>query len=395
MAMASNAPVNSDPLRLLEDFRRLMTRDDSETEITVCTWNIMGKTGYANDRKKVTTATFRHPFRADGTSLGQSDIICVQEMKFNPQYVTATEYLPFSPSQYGVVQSREPGSNTYNGVFFNKEKFNEANVECLQMAYTLMEYKREFYDTIRRRDVQIDAAVKGQLPECGDSYKKWAMCKEVLQECKAAGSHQDFHKIIGRYCAPRERETRSPKELLERRMAVCVLKAKSMRDHYVVVLSVHNYYNISTANNAPINYASLLFDFLSKLPRLSYTVILAGDFNFDITDKCQASSLEWHLGGYIIPEYMMKPPRNRLNKIDFIVVSEACDDKFDVQVDVQAHDLQIPVDVWQKVGGEITKITNHNPLSATIKVKKKISTAWPWSELYYSTCEDIDSCKVS
>ena len=405
MAMVSNAPVNSEPLT--DRFGHLTTRDDFETVITVCTWNIMGTASAAN-RKKVTTATFLNqycnPFRANGTSLGQSDIICIQEMKFNPQNVqrvTATEYLPFmkGPFLYGVVQSQEPGSNTHNGVFYNKDKFSEANVECLQKAYTLMEYKRECYDSIKRRgDVEIDKAVKGISkltdPEWGDSVNKRAMCQEVFQECKAAGSPQGFYEIFDRYCAPRERETRSPKELLERRMAVCVLKAKFMRDYYIVVLSVHNY-NTNTAKSAPINFAMLLFDFLSKLPRLSYTVILAGDFNFDITDKCQASSLEWHLGGYIIPDYAMKPLRNRLNKIDFIVVRKTCDDKVDVQVDVQAHDLQIPVDVWQNVGGEIKKITNHNPLSATIKVKKKVSTAWPVSEPYYSTCEDIDGCKVA
>ena len=57
-------------------------------------------------------------------------------MKFDPQNEEdSKEYLPFA-CQYGVVQSQEPDSNTHNGVFYNKDKFSEASIECLQKAYT-------------------------------------------------------------------------------------------------------------------------------------------------------------------------------------------------------------------------------------------------------------------
>ena len=352
-----------------ERIGRLTLGNDTETEITVCTWNIMGK-GNAEDRKKVTTTTFKHPFRADGTCLGQSDIICIQEMKFNPQNVIAKKYLPFV--EYGAVQSQEPGSNTYNGVFYNKDKFNQASIECLHKAYTLMEYKRECYDTIKQRGyVEIDKAVKGRLTEWGESDEKRAMCKEVLEECKAARSLQGFYHNIARYCVPNEVVTRHPGNLLNRRMAVCFLR---MQNYYVVAVSIHNY----SKKEASINFAGLFFDFVSKLQYIKlfqenhHMIVIAGDFNFDISTH-QDPFLLQHTRNFVIPHYDVKPLRlhvcrNGISKIDFFVVSKQLESKVK---EVQAHNLQIPMDVRQRIGEKIEdqkKITNHNPLSTTIKV---------------------------
>ena len=196
------------------------SRDDSVTEITVCTWNIMG-TASAKDRKKVTTATLQHPFKSDGSPLGLSDIIFLQGMKFDPQREEERkEYLPFA-CQYGVVQSQEPGSNTYNGVFYNKDKFSEASVECLQTAYTLMDYKRECYEEIKQgSDYKITDDIKGNLSEWGDSDEKRKMCNEVFQECKAAGSTRGFYDNIARYRSSGEDVTTHPEILLNSRIAL-------------------------------------------------------------------------------------------------------------------------------------------------------------------------------
>ena len=92
---------------------------DSKTQITVCTWNIYG-TARANLRKKVTTATFKHNY-TDGKRLRKSDIICVQEMIANPAGPIARKYLP-QASRYHVVKSKQPRTNIYNAVYYNKKK---------------------------------------------------------------------------------------------------------------------------------------------------------------------------------------------------------------------------------------------------------------------------------
>ena len=172
MAMAA---ALYDPVEELTNcFSSQITLDaESETQITVCTWNIMGK-ARAEPRKMVTTDTFQYPYRiyrafpTQSISLAQSDIICVQEMIFNPSGArgTARCYLPFA-GHYGVVQSKEPTVN-YNAVFYNKEKFSE--VLLPNQAYHLMEIKRKYYDKILHGGVNIIMrANNGCLRELSDS----------------------------------------------------------------------------------------------------------------------------------------------------------------------------------------------------------------------------------
>ena len=53
----------------------------------------------------------------------------------------------------------------------------------------------------------------------------------------------EAHSLQGmqRYMAPNESITKDPKDLLNRRIAVGVLKVTSMHDFYVIVISIHNY----------------------------------------------------------------------------------------------------------------------------------------------------------
>ena len=346
-------------------------KDDSETQITVCSWNILG-TGKVSDRKKVTTETFEYRFRDDGTSLGQSDIICVQELMFAPSGQKAESYLPFA-AEYGVEESQEPaGSNKHNAaMFYNKDKLQEVSESHLDKAYRLMNFKKECYDHIKMGgDMKINDAIKEKLVAWGDSDEEKMMCKEVLRECKEAGSPRGFAENIQRYMAPNETETKHPKDLLNRRMAVGVLKVKSIRDYYIIAISVHNYSGRS-GTKAAANFACLLFDFLAKLQHISlhHTIVVAGDFNLDIV---ACGELMKYLGSYNVPTYSLTSLRK--TTIDFIVVSKPpLNSKIDTHVkDIRAHDLQIPNEVEENIGAGIEnqkKITNHSPLSATIEVK--------------------------
>jgi hypothetical protein len=356
------------------------SKDDSETQITVCTWNINGS-ARAGLRKRVTIDTFNLQQYQDGTRLGQSDLICIQEMTTMPGTPTTLEYFPFA-RDYGVVGSKELTGNIYNAVYFNQEKFSQVADWCLTRAYTLMAIKKRCYDYIQQggNDRKM-AAIKGQLnypwvqnPSADERLifddDKKRIFQEVLSECKEAGTLQGFDTKMSKFRAPGELETKDPSFLLNRRMTMCVLKIKSIREMHnnniIVAASVHNYSRRS-GRGAPENYASLLFDFLSKLPR-DFTVIIAGDFNFDI--RCLALPQSY----YHNPSYDLRPLRWRKGTIDFIVVSKTKPDaELQVSVtEVQAHDLQVAWEVDYETKGDHSKITNHSPVSAVIKLKLNV-----------------------
>lgn len=249
---------------------------DSKTQITVCTWNINGEAEAAL-RKEVTTATFKHQNTDGMRQLRKSDIICVQEMTVKPAGHAAHKYLPLD-KRYNVVNSTQPDGNIYNAVYYNKKKFNKIPVKCLDQAYNLMEHKRACYDRIQQQGDR-ENAISGTLRAWGESKDERKMCKEVLREC-----HQLREFNISKYMYQRPRRdthtTENPRDLLNYRMAICVLEIKSLPGQHIVAVSVHNYSKRS-GRNAPGNYACLLFDFLSKLryTGLNHIVVIAGDFN--------------------------------------------------------------------------------------------------------------------
>jgi exonuclease III len=282
-----------------EEITKGMKKLKISEEITVCTWNINGP-ARAELRKEVTRDTFNQQQYQDGTRLGQSDIICVQEMIVKPGHERGTdqEYLPFA-SDYGVEQSQEQTGNIYNAVYFSKEKFSKVDDERLKRT-------GEIYRSIRR-------------------------------EC---------------------------------RMAICVLQIKSLPEQHniIVVASVHNYSGRGwSGRGSEENYASLLFDFLSQLPP-NITIIIAGDFNFDIL-ACRDPPLTQY---FHIPRYELRPLRKGLPTpmIDFIVVTKSkADAKLQISVsEMQAHDLQVDGEVDVEIQ---RKITNHSPVSAVIELKLK------------------------
>ena len=288
------------------------------------------------------------------------------------------EYFPFARDR-GVVQSEEQSCKRYNAVYFNKEKFSQVSDDCLILAYSLMDFKRRCYDYIQRGGYYAKMkAVEGKLnaPPWIDNDDKRKIFQEVLSECREAGTPQGFDRKISKFQVPGEMETKDPSYLLKLRMAMCVLKIKSIPDQDKSVIrifaaSVHNY----SKNPGRENYVSLLFDFLSKLPRnINFIIIIAGDFNFDIL-ACRDRSLTQYFPSYHIPWYQLRPLREGLptGRIDFIMVTKP---KHDAQLqvsvtEVQAHDLQVDWNVNTEIGGDHRKITNHSPVSAVIELKLK------------------------
>ncbi len=345
----------------LEELTRQLSRatlsDGSETNITVSCWNINGTAG-ADHRKKVLKTTFQNQF--DGTSLGQADIICIQEMIVDPKGIKAKEYLPFHDN-YSVVDSKENG--VFNALYYKKEKIQAVTNEPVNRAFHLLEIKRKIYDEIARKgDTEKHKAVKGELkPIDTASDEEKSMFQEVLEEVKnTTNSIQHFNNQIAKFKNPGDMETNSPEKLLRRRMAISCLGVKSLSDYIIVAISFHNYSGRS-GKDAPRNGAALLFDFLKKL---DCPVLIAGDFNYDATSEIQAAN-------YGVENYRLEPLRKR--RIDFIFLKQCiCNaNKFETSLcDTKAHDLQIPDSIQKKLDDEKKQVTNHNPLSATLKVKK-------------------------
>lgn len=368
---------------LAAQVQALHIRDTSEIQIHTCTWNIDGKAKAAL-RKEVTTSTLNKRYYQDGiTSLNQSDIVCVQEMTVNPTTYKATEYLPFA-RDYGVVQSKEP-TGKYNAVYYNKEKFDECDISSLEPAYEVMRFKRRCCDYIEQgKDAKIEKAIRGELEEWGGSDDGKKICREVLCECQEIHDIQEFKtKMLSKYQAPKEVVTKEPFDLLKHRMAICVLNIKSLPEQYIIAISVHNY-SVQSGKPAAENYASLLFDFISKLQytRLKFIVIIAGDFNLDI--RCNQSLVRYLGETHQICDYTMTPLRStrNLKKIDFIVVVKPTyNAKLDnIVKEPQAHDLVVSEKVDEELrhsrdsrGRRLghSDITNHSPVSAVIELKLK------------------------
>ena len=177
-------------------------------------------------------------------------------------------------------------------------------------------------------------------------------------------------------------------------MAIQCLQLKSNPKYSVVVISVHNYSKRS-GKEAPTSFAYLLFDFLKKL---EVPVLIAGDFNLDITDPKMEHSLANDIRKYTIEEYDMRSLRKKkerkdrtiatiaagggggggataldenLPKIDFNLLGNVDGALFESSLhETIAHDLQPST----ASNIALEEITNHNPLSATLIVKKKKMT---------------------
>ena len=269
------------------EFHESQYDEPDETHISICSWNIMGSSAanMAGYRKAVTTETF-----SSTPILGQADIICLQELAFDPTGRVAKRYLPFLDDYTCCSSCETEGQNKYNAIYYRTKKF-----------------------------------------------------------------------AIKRYTALGEMETKSPYMLLKRRMAICCLKHKQIPHYKLVVVSLHNY-----SKKGKEKFARLLFHFLDKI---EVPVLIAGDFNFDITKV--PSLKDKFLHNYLIKDYIIRPlrqhlPKNTQPRIDFICLKD--DDTLGYTtelLDTVAHDLKVP----RKINIEEKKITNHSPLSATLSVK--------------------------
>ena len=165
------------------------------------------------------------------------------------------------------------------------------------------------------------------------------------------------------------------------------MEIKPLPGQHIVTVSVHNYSKASVREK----YALLLFDFLSKLQYtdLNHIVVIAGDFNFDISVyEDQYPFLQPYLDSYQISKYKLTDLRRGLRRtsqrIDFVMVTKN-HIKFDITLkNEKAHDLQVPEEVEDQLGGPEghSRITNHNPVSAVVELNQTKCQLWLTKTLY-------------
>ena len=364
----------------IEEITALIETLKIQDEITVCSWNIFGEntSGITKHREKVVTETLKTQKVSGAISLSQSDIMCLQEVPVEGfDYIQ--KYVPTLTS-YNYKMSSSTSSR-FSMVLYNLEKFT-VNSAYLNEAFDYMETKKKMYDFIAQNDLWKTEAIKGVLQWKEESELE--IFHEVLRECRQAKSILGFNDLLDRYKAPNEPGTKSPKVLLERRMAIVALQFKnplsqdrrrtaaSSQEPILVVISIHSYKDKDESRKL----IYLLFDFLNKLDNSKVIIILAGDFNLDIyKEQLPEEKLfkEKFLDLYHVPKYGLRSLRKE--RIDFIAAGKQSSVWEFVEPVITAHDLVVPHEIEKNIVGhtQVQKhrtITNHSPLSTTLQLKR-------------------------
>ena len=186
--------------------------------------------------------------------------------------------------------------------------------------------------------------------------------------------------ILSRYKAPKETETKSPQTLLERRVAMTLLRKKPIspasttsRDILLLAISIHSYGGTKSGKTSQERFNCLFFDFLEKLSVLNINipVLIAGDFNQDIS--CTPPLTQFlSPGRYDIHQYSRAKLRCSLPRIDFILLRHANPPQFHLS-EVKAIDFSVPSEFEKDLKGDDTmvkyrSITNHSPLTSTLEL---------------------------
>ena len=114
-------------------------------------------------------------------------------------------------------------------------------------------------------------------------------CIDKVFEC----SKKDFNELLSyyMYIPPRSSEPKSTKELLERRVAMTLLKKNPPTvDLYLLVISIHSYGGTIKGKDSQERFNYLLFHFLGELTKHLLLVI-----SIKILQKCNLCHYSSHL----------------------------------------------------------------------------------------------------
>ncbi len=290
--------------------------------------------------------------------LAEKDIICIQEMTFNPKIKkTARKYLSKSMIKDYELSPKEEAKSLYNAVFYRDKKFEQLkdSAKRSERAYKLIDIKWRIYhkilDEISTGGRNIEKQAKEGTLKPFKGYRRGDK-KKMFNEVVKNYNDSSAYKVI------KFRDTnKSLQYHLDNRMAISYLQMKSNRSYKFVVVSLHNIYKGGKSMSE--SYAYLIFDFLEKL---EMPVLIAGDFNCDITEGAKAA-------GYHFLKYKLDSRRVSSNKkgkkkvrIDFIAVKGSSSFNFKV---ITTYACKVGDDSAKK------EVTNHNPLTATIRLMKK------------------------
>lgn len=273
-------------------------------------WNIKGE-GAAQDRKK-TVSTYLNVLRPS------ADILFLQEVQWAPTNLRS--HLSELHDHYELNHYSQEYANCYNCVIFDKRKFGALPSELqtpLVNSFKLM-----------------------------DKWNEW--------------EKRGFRT--------------SQEKQMRNRMCMVVLHDKSDGCKFIAA-SLHNLNN----KDYSIKMAELCLQLLALVGETTgYPVILAGDFNANIQKSSEVTRL-----GFIIPEY--KPTLHRMSRkspidvtIDFFLYrpgKHAHAVLHNVKADLARDDV---IDskgiINDKKMDELHKVSNHDPLQATLQLSSKVAT---------------------
>lgn len=269
-------------------------------------WNIKGE-GPAQERKKA-VSTYLSALRPS------PDILFLQEVQWAPPNLRT--HLSALSDCHDLRQYSQEYANCYNCVIFDQRKFE---------------------------------VVPGELE------------KPLIESFKLLDKRNEWEK----------KDFRSSQEKqMRNRMCVVVLVAKS-EGYKFIAASLHNLNNKQYSTKM----AELFLQLLALLGDVTgYPVVLAGDFNANIHKSSEVIK-----SGFTIPEY--KPTIHRLNRkspidttIDFFLYRAGKDGTavlHNVKADIARNDV---VDsrgiIDDKVMDELHKVSNHDPLRATLQLSR-------------------------
>ena len=242
----------------------------------------------------------------------------------------------------------------YNAVLHNETRITAYNGGQIPIEfYRKLDEKRE---NVKRVHDKYDTDKK--LQEAAKTNEEIA---HVLVEFKDRASIAYFNDCFKR---PTDHDVQRAEVVLKGRIAIGIFKTScSQAEPKIVAVSFHNRH----PKKEPDKLLYLLLHFLKELHDLTgYPILLAGDFNMDVT-KVKQSSLRRLIALFKPKEYSLTTHRGYLPCIDNIVL---WDDRGMFQLGpIEAHLVDVPFACKEK-NKTRDGVSNHDPLTTTLRMTK-------------------------
>jgi endonuclease/exonuclease/phosphatase family metal-dependent hydrolase len=329
-----------------------MAYSQETQELTIASWNINGK-GPSSERQKVLNHYLKKIKNKEDNFT--PDIVFLQEVPWIGGGSITGPMLKGTCYSYTADSWVKEEGGPYNAVLHNETRMTAYNGGQIPIEfYRKLDEKRE---KVKRVHDKCDTDKK--LQEAAKTNEEIA---HVLTEFKDRASIAYFNDCFKR---PTDRDVQRAEVVLKGRIAIGIFKIScSQAEPKIVAVSFHNRH----PKKEPDKLLYLLLHFLKELHDLTgYPILLAGDFNMDVT-KVKQSSLRRLIALFKPKEYTPTAHRGYLPCIDNIVL---WDDRGMFQLGpIEAHLVDVPFACKEK-NKTRDGVSNHDPLTTTLRMTKK------------------------